>query len=579
MLGFFFITQSAFAQPCENIYNRSPAVLVHNCSGLKVVRLSGTPRDRAMAFGALVRNGTLSPDVLNYFGTKLERDLAGGLGWLAKPALLAYNQFVRVLHRNVPIPLAEEIDAMAEGMGVDPIVLRRGLSLADTGVLVHALGSRFRFLPAMGCTSVAAQLPDGSFAYGRNLDFAGVGLWDRNPMLLVVEPEAGSSELRHIVIGADGLLFGGITGANEAGITLAVHQNYTSEAGVVGQPLPLIGEFVLRKARTLDEAVDILRSLRPAVLWTFVLTDLRAEEAIAVESSPSHFLVRRQEGKLFVQTNHAMHEESRQIENASFGVKTNSIFRMKQAYELLESGLKSGRKSDLLASVLAQQEDPEGRFTAYHDILKGLTIQTALFTRGQNREIRLELSIDPSPTASGRFASFSLSDLWKNAEPSVEVTDPVRTSPAKRANQRAIAEAFRLYFDEHQYLKAAQLLESHRTFDAAVLRIVALYEEGRFAESALESDFALRDPHFLGEPIYVRQSVETLRLASLYQLGQKKEALSLAQDLEERYGATGISADRLALLVGTIARGKKPAAWMLDLEFDFFSGDLSGRKN
>lgn len=321
LLAFLLVTHSAQAletRACETRVDR-PGVRVQRCAGVSVVRLSGTPLERASAFGGLVREGHLSGEVLRYFTHKVTDTIDAEAGLLAAPLRLAYQQLVRLFHRRAPVPLAEEVDVMSAALGEDPIVLRRGLSLPDTGVLVQGLGSHpwLRALPTMGCTSVATKTAQGAFTYGRNLDFAGVGVWDKHPMLLAIEPAPGSAELRHLVIGADGLLFGGITGVNERGITFAVHQNYSTDIGVNGVPMVLIGELVLRGARTLDEAVAILRAHRPAILWTFVLTDLRSGEARAVESSSRHFLERRMSGPSFAQTNHALHPETERLDRKS----------------------------------------------------------------------------------------------------------------------------------------------------------------------------------------------------------------------------------------------------------------------
>ena len=146
--------------------------------------------------------------------------------------------------------------------------------------------------------------------------------------MIVTAPPAESGELRHAVFGADGLLFGGITGVNEAGIAFAVQQNYSRDGGLFGVPMTFIGELVLRKARSLSEAETLLRELRPAALWTFVVADLKSGETMAVESSSRHFASRRMENGKFVQTNHLMHEETRPDEFLSVGTKTNSIYRM-----------------------------------------------------------------------------------------------------------------------------------------------------------------------------------------------------------------------------------------------------------
>lgn len=571
---FLALTHSAYADPCRLVTNERNAA-VHDCAGVHVVHLRGTPVERAHRLGELVRAGTLSGDVLRYFTGKVSDIVADGAGWAAGPVDLAYNQLVRLFHRGAPAALAEEIDAMAAAMRVDPIVLRRGLSLPDTGVLIQGLGSYpgLRWLPATGCTSAATPLAGGGFAYGRNLDFAGVGVWDRHPMLLVAEPEPGSKELKHIVIGADGLPFGGITGVNEAGLTFAVHQNYSSDISVFGVPMVMIGELVLRQARSIDEAVEILRKNRPAILWTFVLTDLNRGEAAAVESSSRVFLVRRSDGKAFAQTNHVLHEEARARENASYGILTNSKFR----YDYLLRELPGATGASSLAKLLAYQEDPLGQLSAFHDVLKSETIQTAIFEAHPAQETTLSLSIDPAPASAGRYALFSVPKLLAGNAPSFELRDYVQTPPDKRQRQSTIAEAYRRYFDERQFAESAALLASQRTIDAALFRCVAMAAAERFADSLRLADEALRDPRFTAEPAYIRDSLTQVKLVSLFRLHRDEEARALAQTVVE--GKERAPKGGLLEIARRIVNRESVPAWRLDLQFDFFSGDLSGRKD
>lgn len=572
------ITQGASAEECEPRFI-SPSASVHSCRGLRFARLRGEPKERARALGRLLRSeGALSPEVIRYFSNKVASQAKRELGVFAAPARLLHHQVTRLLHRAAPPPLAEELDAMAHGMGVDPIELRRALSLPDLGVFLQGLGSHplFSFLPAMGCTSVATPYSGGGFAYGRNLDFAGVGIFDTLPMLLLAEPPPGSRELRHLVIGADGMPFAGVTGVNEALVTFAAHQNYSRDAGLHGVPLMMIGELVLRSARSLAEAEEILRRNRPASLWTFVLTDLKTGEAMAVESSRREFLLRKSSGRVFVQTNHAMHPSSRALENASHAVRMNSEARLERAANL--AGEEAAAPAERVARALAYTHDPMGRLDPARDILKPLTIQSVIFHSDPGRSPVLHVSLDPAPAAAGRYLAFDLNMLFAprdGSPPPFELVDLVRTPPEARDRQLAWARAFALYFDENRPHEASALLEGQHTLSSMLFQAVALYQAGRFAESERLAASAARDPRLAGDPPHLLQGFEHVRLASLVQLGRKEEARASAERLTSEGMAKG-EARRLAQLV---LSGRSPPSWMLRLRFDFFSGGLLGRND
>src|SRR5690242_3412802 len=101
------VTRSAFADECL-----PGGGGVADCGGVHVVRLRGSPVERARRMGELIRSGALSGDVLAYFAAKVTAQAAPASP-LAALFTLAYNQLVRLFHRGAPAPLAEEVDAMA----------------------------------------------------------------------------------------------------------------------------------------------------------------------------------------------------------------------------------------------------------------------------------------------------------------------------------------------------------------------------------------------------------------------------------------------------------------------------------
>lgn len=207
---------------------------------------------------------------------------------------------------------------------------------------------------------------------------------------------------------------------------------------------------------------------------------------------------------------------------------------------------------------------------AYHDILKAHTIQTVMLNPKE-----AYLSTDLAPTAGGRMARFELASLWKEEAPKLELVDFVHTPSAKREHQRQIADAFHLYFDQFALPEASSLLAGHDTLDSYYFTAVTLTQRGLWQEALLTADQALSNPRFLGEPAYIRQSLEWIKAAALLELGKKKEASVLADVilLEKPENV------RLRDFAEQLSRGKTPPLFMRRFSFDFFSGDLHGRAN
>lgn len=570
ILFLFFSTISLAAPNLCAIVSETPHARLERCKNLSIVYLSGQPKERSRAMGELL-NGALSRDVLNYFSYKA-LDASGNKANWAKPAkALAYNQIVRLLHQNTPIEIAEEVDALAEGAHLDPIILRRALSLADIGSFLNALGNWFPSLPSAGCTSLAKS--DGNeFVFGRNLDFAGVNTWDQHPAITVTLPPPGSSELKHLAIGADGMMFGGITGVNEAGIAFAVHQNYTKSLSWNGIPMVFIGELVLRSARTLEDALRILNQYRPGPLWTFLVADLNKKQIMAVESSTEHFEFRKMDDQSFVQTNHMLSSD-KSMEFISSGTKFNSEYRMKFALDQLSDSPPNTNWVKRLAELLAHQES-EGDLSAYHDIIKAHTIQTVIFESKQ--ETNLYLSIDPAPTASGMFLKIPLKELWAGTLTSskLESQNLTETAPEKRRKQVEISQAFHSYFDHHNRNEALQFLQDHKSLDASLFQAVALTQEKKFQQSLVVISQALENPRWISEPAYIMQSAQWVKIVNLWQLGRTEEARNLTQKLYE----SGPANPRIKNFAKALLQGHLENR-MLQVGFEFFSGDLSGRSN
>jgi hypothetical protein len=277
-------------------------------------------------------------------------------------------------------------------------------------------------------------------------------------------------------------------------------------------------------------------------------------------------------GQDFAQTNHLINQElSAQVEYISHATKENSHYRMELALELLKK--EKAASADSIAKILSTQENEEGYLSAYHDILKAHTIQTAIFTsnpRGQD----LYLSAEDAPAASGKYVKVSLMDLWgKIASIPYELVDLTKTPEEKRVHQREISHAFHLFFDEHKFLEAAAVLESHPTLDAALFRSAALFRAGEYEQSLLLAQNTRANLRFMGAPTYILQSLDWVQFSDLWRLQRFEEAKNLAQRICEAHPIN----PRLKKLCDTVSAGSTPPSSLVNVSFEFFTGDLSGR--
>ncbi len=265
--------------------------------GLHVLKLTGSYYDMGRQHGALLKD-EIPRGPLPYYRTYIER-LVGhsGFGPLAPLACSVLQRLVgsRVI-KAFPDFALETFRGLADGADLDLDSVLESCSMPDSLLWVASRVMRLKGVgPAMhhrlalglGCTSAIAwgdSTADGKLLHGRNMDYHGVGCWPRTSAVLFHEPTTG---LRYVSVGAAGVMLGGITAMNEAGLTLTVHQHmFTDRAALGGVPIGCVGDLVMRQASTLEEAEAILQAHRPIGCWTYLIADSKRRELLCWEENP-----------------------------------------------------------------------------------------------------------------------------------------------------------------------------------------------------------------------------------------------------------------------------------------------------
>ncbi len=352
---------------------------------IAVVHVRGSARERGLQHGRLladrIRGGIVSYFV-DLFRVRLRKAAEQSGKRIARLVPLAVKRFYLDnflfprLIAHMPRELREELAGLAEGAGIDARECAQTSVFAD--VFLYFLGKNFqamgRLLPpsaAEACTSFAAWGPataDGSFLHARNLDFFGVGVWDRTPAVIYHEPDRG---MPYVSISSAGVGPAGITGINQAGVTVAPQIKRTRDVHLDGMGMLYLASEIARRAESLEDAVKIARETTPAVGFSLVVTDARHEAAAAIECSGSGVRVRvRRAGdepaagadagvppSTFVQTNHYTTDlRDRELDIAA-SLRQHTEARWKRGADLLTEHW--GRVTpQRLADFLADHHDP-----------------------------------------------------------------------------------------------------------------------------------------------------------------------------------------------------------------------------
>ncbi|MBI2605491.1 MAG: hypothetical protein HYW49_05355 [Deltaproteobacteria bacterium] len=276
-----------------------------------VLHVEGSIEDVARDHGKLVKlyekqDGRAT---LDYFSSILERHLrayplAIRFPWLGDLFLWLERRFVsEPMVDHLPDDYEAAFKAMAAEVGFSEQQMWDALTVPDAALWLLSLSSSPEKGPdlptSFGCTSVIWNTGTDSVLHGRNLDYDGVGYWDRKPLILHVVPKEG---LAHVAVTSLGVHATGITAFNEAGLTLAVHQLTTEDTQTAGTPVTVISAEVIRGARGINEAVSIISHFPRTAGWAYVLSQGR--DRAVVETTASELAVRRSSDPFFFQTNH-----------------------------------------------------------------------------------------------------------------------------------------------------------------------------------------------------------------------------------------------------------------------------------
>ncbi len=319
--------------------------------------LKGSARERGRQHGELFGSKIKESGILDFYRGFCAKEVFSSL---PRPAGWALDKLHGIFGNRLSPETSQLVAGFCEGSGLNPRMVREGLAMPD--VLNFLVGTSGRVLaaPTLGCTSAAAwgsHTEDGRLLYARNLDFPGNGVWDRFPLVCRHKPDRG---IPYVSIGAAGSIADGITGINEEGLSVALHQHYTKDLGPLpsGRPILDLGVQVLLNARDIDAAAALCREWPATSGWSLVLTHWKKKEAAVIEKTGHRTSVRRSLDERLVHTNTFSDPALRSTELHRPAFYESSRLRRLRAEEILD---KARGRVDVaaLAGLLNDRLDPE----------------------------------------------------------------------------------------------------------------------------------------------------------------------------------------------------------------------------
>jgi hypothetical protein len=226
----------------------------------------------------------------------------------------------------------------------------------------------------IACTGFSlpgSSTADGRHLHARNLD-ADLYNWNvATTLFLIDETDNHPGWHRYVAFGTAGIIYpGGISGLNDAGIAVSLHQLSTTryrtrfatgEANIA----PIIQQRILREAGTLEQAVEIIRSAQPFSAWVIFCSDAAAGRAQRIEFNGEMIRVGPVVDGPIVQTNHFLHPDM--VEHLfddhdahftpTFGKWLETRSRLTMVEQVLADG--ATRDTDAAIELLASGRDGE----------------------------------------------------------------------------------------------------------------------------------------------------------------------------------------------------------------------------
>jgi hypothetical protein len=429
--------------------------------GVNFVRVRGTVAERARAHARILREEARTGAIVG-LADKNEyviRHSPGLTQWrpIADLANFAYRRLLLPwLVSRLPEDTRQVMRAVAEETGL-PLDVVQGATFQADGLMLLSRLAMFRHLlpeyppgAMLGCSSAVASsnwTRDGRLLACRNQDYPVCGPWEANTSVIFQEPSE-SDQIPHVCVTTAGVHTAGLTSMNSEGMTLFTHAHFGKRVSVNGLPVVHIGDAIIRKAKTLGQAVDIARKTPSLANWGFVVSSAKENDAVVIEVSPDKVRVQGSNDGFISHTNFFDTEEMQRTESLLCGAYVEDLKgRLCRLRELLERH--RGRLApEHMAPALGDHFDPySGVERVYGNTVSVITtIKSTIFEPGMQR---FWLSCrGESPMGLGEFLEVDVDRFWSQSMG--EEGEGTRSIAGYEPRDARLAEGIRCYREAYR---------------------------------------------------------------------------------------------------------------------------------
>ncbi len=259
-------------QKSERFFTRKPGTLLKN-KEIPILFLRGNSYELGYEHGKLMSKEIQAAkrQIDRYLNHKLYVPVLSGFimkqilsnKWKKMEPFVSYDEW-------------KELQGLSDGSG---------LSLKDVKRL-HAIPDFIESLCTNGVYFKNAT-KNGKLIHIRNLDWLREMGVHHFAALLVYQPDSGN---QFVNIGFYGFT-GSLSGVNEHGISVGQAGADSIDETFKGTPMPFLMKRVLRRAKNLDDAVNIITKGNRTSSFNYVFADAMNQKTIAIETTAHHFQI------------------------------------------------------------------------------------------------------------------------------------------------------------------------------------------------------------------------------------------------------------------------------------------------
>ncbi|MFN0207560.1 MAG: carcinine hydrolase/isopenicillin-N N-acyltransferase family protein, partial [Planctomycetota bacterium] len=194
------------------------------------------------------------------------------------------------------------------------------------------------------------------------------------------------------------------------------HAHFGSRTARLGEPIMMIGDRIIRNARTISDAIDLAKKSRRVANWSFVVASSKSNESVILEMSPDRVEVYQRNDSPLAHSNYFRHPSLQNDETNLCGAYAADLRGRKCSVENYIKERAGLVTAEDMYSALGSPVDPfTNRVHLCGNVAAAVTtIQSSVFepeTQTFWTSVRQE-----SPASLGPFIKINVPSFWKSVD-------------------------------------------------------------------------------------------------------------------------------------------------------------------